>query len=59
MRGLGDDDAFPATDYGLKQEIKRHPEMNINNVRPWRAYAATALWKTFTARKGVPDELIL
>jgi 3-methyladenine DNA glycosylase/8-oxoguanine DNA glycosylase len=27
MRAFDDNDAFPATDYGLKQEIKRHPEM--------------------------------
>lgn len=59
MRGFGDDDAFPATDYGLKQEIKRHPEMNINYVRPWRAYAAAVLWKSFAERKGVPDESVL
>ena len=53
MRGFDDDDAFPATDYGLKQQIKRHPEMIINNVRPLRAYAAAALWKSFAEAKGV------
>jgi DNA-3-methyladenine glycosylase II len=47
MRGFHDDDAFPATDYGLKQELKRHPEIAINRVRPFRAYAAIALWKSF------------
>ena len=51
MRGFHDDDAFPGTDYGLKQELKRYPDMDANRVRPWRAYAATALWKNFTARK--------
>jgi 3-methyladenine DNA glycosylase/8-oxoguanine DNA glycosylase len=59
MRGFGDDDAFPATDYVLKQELKRHPEININHVRPWRAYAAAVLWKSFAATKGVPDESVL
>ena len=54
MRGFGDDDAFPATDYVLKQEIRRHPEMKIKQVRPWRAYAAAVLWKDFAARKGMP-----
>jgi 3-methyladenine DNA glycosylase/8-oxoguanine DNA glycosylase len=52
MRGFNDNDAFPATDYGLKQELKRHPEIDVNRVRPWRAYAATALWKSFAEAKG-------
>jgi DNA-3-methyladenine glycosylase II len=59
MRGFHDDDAFPATDYGLKQELKRHPQMNVNRVRPWRAYAATALWKSFAATKGAPYESLV
>lgn len=59
MRAFDDNDAFPATDYGLKQEILRHPEMNVNAVRPWRAYAAVALWKDFVARKGMPDESVV
>jgi len=52
MRGFQDDDAFPATDYGLKQELKRHPEIDVDRVRPWRAYAATALWKSYAESKG-------
>jgi 3-methyladenine DNA glycosylase/8-oxoguanine DNA glycosylase len=59
MRAFDDNDAFPATDYGLKQEIKRHPEMHVNRVRPWRAYAAAALWKNFAATKGIPDESVV
>ncbi|HEY4355874.1 MAG TPA: AlkA N-terminal domain-containing protein [Acidobacteriaceae bacterium] len=59
MRAFDDNDAFPATDYGLKQEILRHPEMNVNAVRPWRAYAAVALWKDFVARKGMPYEPVV
>ena len=59
MRAFDDNDAFPATDYGLKQEIKRHPEMNVNNVRPWRAYAAAALWKNFAETKGTPYESVV
>jgi DNA-3-methyladenine glycosylase II len=51
MRGFHDDDAFPSTDYGLKQELKRHPEIVINRVRPLRAYAAIALWKSFAESK--------
>jgi 3-methyladenine DNA glycosylase/8-oxoguanine DNA glycosylase len=55
MRAFADNDAFPATDYGLKQEIKSYPQMNVNKVRPWRAYAAAALWKHFVEMKGTPD----
>ena len=49
----------PATDYGLKQEIKRHPEMKVDSVRPWRAYAAAALWKNFAATKGTRYESVV
>jgi 3-methyladenine DNA glycosylase/8-oxoguanine DNA glycosylase len=59
MRAFDDNDAFPATDYGLKQEIKRHPEMNVSKVRPWRAYAAAALWKHFAETKGTPYESVV
>jgi DNA-3-methyladenine glycosylase II len=59
MRGFHDDDAFPATDYGLKQELKRHPEVDVNRVRPWRAYAASALWRSFAATKGTPYESVV
>lgn len=34
---IHDDDAFPGTDYVLKQELKRHPEVDMNRVCPWRA----------------------
>ncbi len=47
MRGFHDDDAFPATDYGLKQQLKLHPEIDVKKVKPWRAYAAMILWKEF------------
>jgi 3-methyladenine DNA glycosylase/8-oxoguanine DNA glycosylase len=59
MHGFGDSDAFPATDYGLKQELKFHPLLNLNEVRPWRAYAAIALWKSFAARKESLNEPVL
>lgn len=59
MRGFDDDDAFPATDYGLKQELKRHPALDVKRVRPWRAYAATALWKSFSAAKGASYESVV
>jgi DNA-3-methyladenine glycosylase II len=59
MRGFHDNDAFPGTDYGLKQELKRHPEMNVKSVRPWRAYAAAALWRKFAAAKGTAYESVV
>ena len=52
LRGFGDNDAFPATDYGLKQEIKLYPAMNVREAQPYRAYAAVALWKHFAETKG-------
>ena len=59
MRGFQDDDAFPATDYGLKQELKRNPEIDVDRVRPWRAYAATTLWKSYAESKGKPSESLV
>lgn len=59
MRGFEDDDAFPATDYGLKQELKRHPEIDVERVRPWRAYAASALWKNFAEEKENSYESVI
>ncbi len=59
MRSFDDNDAFPATDYVLKQELKRYPEANIKRVGPWRAYAATALWKSFAESKRVAYESVL
>jgi 3-methyladenine DNA glycosylase/8-oxoguanine DNA glycosylase len=51
MHGFHDDDAFPATDYGLKQQLKSYPQIRVNAVRPWRAYAAMLLWKDLSCSK--------
>lgn len=56
MRGFDDDDAFPATDYALKQELQRHPEINIDCLSPWRAYAAVALWRDFAEKRREAHE---
>jgi DNA-3-methyladenine glycosylase II len=56
MRGFGDKDAFPATDYALKQELQRYADMDVNRVRPYRAYAAVALWRQFVQRKAMTHE---
>jgi 3-methyladenine DNA glycosylase/8-oxoguanine DNA glycosylase len=53
MRGFEDNDAFPATDYVLKQELRRHPTIDIEQARPFRAYAATALWRNFVEGKNI------
>ncbi len=52
MRALGDPDAFPAGDLGLRRAFERaglpasHREVaaRAERWRPWRAYAATYLW---------------
>jgi DNA-3-methyladenine glycosylase II len=59
MRGFHDDDAFPMTDYALKQERKRRPEIVIDRVRPLRSYAAVALWKSFAQERKAPDLRVL
>lgn len=56
MRALGDPDAWPGTDLGLKQAAER---MGIASVkafaaradawRPWRSYAAQHLWASLAA----------
>ncbi len=52
MRALGDPDAFPASDLGVRQAMERLGlPPDLRNVtaraeawRPWRAYAAMYLW---------------
>ena len=48
LRSIGDTDAFPRTDLILKRALALHPDLAIDSVRPWRAYAAMYLWKEFT-----------
>jgi len=56
MRGFNDNDAFPASDYGLNQELRRHPDIDLKLISPWRAYGAVALWKSFAAFKLQPAQ---
>ena len=52
MRALGDPDAFPAADLGLRRAFEqqgiaadtRNVESRAEAWRPWRAYAAQHLW---------------
>ena len=54
MRALGEPDAFPASDLGLRRALAsrgvapsaRELERIAEAWRPWRAYAAIALWTT-------------
>jgi len=54
MRGLGEPDAFPAGDLGVRRALARNGRLpSIAAVReraeawrPWRAYAAVALWRS-------------
>lgn len=48
MRSLGDPDAFPATDLGVRRALERLG-LGAGDAlawRPWRAYAAQYLWAT-------------
>ncbi len=62
MRALNEPDAFPATDLGLLRAAERHglaasPSELVARAeawRPWRAYAAMALWQSLTA-EGRPE----
>ena len=51
LRGFDDNDAFPATDYVLKRELKNHAGLNLEAVRPLRGYAAIALWRHHAQRE--------
>jgi AraC family transcriptional regulator, regulatory protein of adaptative response / DNA-3-methyladenine glycosylase II len=46
MRGLGDPDAFPATDLGLVRAMDAAGHPDPERWRPWRSYAAQYLWAT-------------
>ena len=47
LRSIGDTDAFPRTDLILRRVLALHPSLDLEAVKPWRAYAAVYLWKEF------------
>ena len=47
LRAGADTDAFPKTDLILKRVLDLHPDLDLERVKPWRAYAAVYLWKEF------------
>jgi len=56
LRALGNADAFPARDLILKRALAKHPDLNLDTIRPWRSYAAIYLWRhdaeTLSKRDG-------
>lgn len=62
MRALGDPDAFPAADLGLRQALERlGSPMDARTLtaraqawRPWRAYAALHLWSSLADERALP-----
>jgi AraC family transcriptional regulator, regulatory protein of adaptative response / DNA-3-methyladenine glycosylase II len=56
MRALGEPDAFPFGDLGLRRALKlessRELEQRAEAWRPWRAYAAMYLWNIASERGG-------
>ena len=60
MRGMGDTDAFPAADLGLRRAaaaigLPDDPAQLTTRAerwRPWRSYAVHHLWRTLSARSG-------
>jgi AraC family transcriptional regulator of adaptative response / DNA-3-methyladenine glycosylase II len=47
LRSIGDTDAFPHTDLILKRVLALHPDLDLEDIKPWRSYAAVYLWKGF------------
>jgi AraC family transcriptional regulator of adaptative response / DNA-3-methyladenine glycosylase II len=60
MRALGDPDALPATDLGLRSALARHGlATGLKSVttyaeawRPWRSYATMHLWTSLADAPG-------
>jgi AraC family transcriptional regulator of adaptative response / DNA-3-methyladenine glycosylase II len=54
MRAVGDPDAFPATDLGLRRALTGLgcPAGRAERWRPWRAYAAVHLWTWHGSLRG-------
>jgi AraC family transcriptional regulator of adaptative response / DNA-3-methyladenine glycosylase II len=50
LRAFGDTDAFPKTDLILERALRFQPSLDLENIRPWRAYAAIYLWQAFAHR---------
>jgi AraC family transcriptional regulator of adaptative response / DNA-3-methyladenine glycosylase II len=47
LRAIGDKDVFPKTDLILKRVLERYPDFDLEEIKPWRSYAAIYLWTAF------------
>ena len=64
MRALGDPDAFPATDLGLRSALAQHGlPTDSRRVtayaeawRPWRSYATIHLWTSLADAQGKQEK---
>jgi AraC family transcriptional regulator, regulatory protein of adaptative response / DNA-3-methyladenine glycosylase II len=50
MRCLSDPDSCPQTDLILKRVKTAEPELDLEQIRPWRAYAAYLLWDAYAGK---------
>lgn len=50
LRALGEADAFPKSDLILKRALEKHPDLDLEQIRPWRSYAAVYLWTHYAAK---------
>jgi AraC family transcriptional regulator, regulatory protein of adaptative response / DNA-3-methyladenine glycosylase II len=50
MRCLSDPDSCPQTDLILKRVQSATPELDLEQIRPWRAYAAYLLWDAYAEK---------
>src|SRR6266536_1348511 len=63
MRALGDPDAFPVTDLGLRRALEAHGlpgdpaavTARAERWRPWRAYAVLHLWTSLAPASSSPS----
>ena len=55
LRALADSDAFPGSDLILARALVLHPELDLEAVRPWRAYAAILLWREYAEKLSRPN----
>ncbi len=45
LRVLRDTDAFPASDLIISRSLRRIPTGELEQIRPWRGYAAALMWR--------------
>jgi AraC family transcriptional regulator of adaptative response / DNA-3-methyladenine glycosylase II len=66
MRALGDPDAFPATDLGLRRALEARGlptdpvqvAARAERWRPWRAYAVLHLWSAPADGAARPERIL-